>query len=159
MVEVKDRIQVGDRIQGDEAVIAAQACGGIATAVSAAPVASKPRELFSLDRPDALVWTAPHPKEGSHILTTAAEMSRLWLEHSGCLGDLPEVDFEQEMVLAVFAGEGLFREVPCIERVKQGTMEVLVYVSRLSRPWIKRNPMSVLRVPRTLLPVRFVYLS
>lgn len=158
MVEVKDRIRLdGGAIAAP--TIVPPTSDGIATAASSPLDAPRLQELFSLDRPHALAWEAPHPTAGSHVLATAAELSRLWLDHGGCLSALPEVDFERDMVLAVFAGEGLFREVPNIERVKQGASEVVAYVSRLSRPWIKRNALSVLRVPRTALPVRFVYLS
>jgi len=96
---------------------------------------------------------------GCVALKSESELSCLWAEHRGAIADLPAVDFERSMVLGVFAGAGFFREVPSIERVKVLADEVVVYVSRFSRSWSKHNAKAVIQVPRTELPVRFVYLS
>jgi len=106
-----------------------------------------------------LNWNAPHPVMGCVALKSESELSGLWAEHRGAIAELPAVDFERSMVLGVFAGAGFFREVPSIERVKVLADEVVVYVSRFSRSWSKHNAKAVIQVPRTELPVRFVYLS
>ncbi len=112
-----------------------------------------------INRQQSLSWTAPSPVAGCIAVKAADALSQLWVEHRGAIADVPSVDFEQSMVVAVFAGEGFFREVPSIERVKVLADEVVVYVSRFSRPWSKHNAKAVIQVPQTALPVRFVYLS
>lgn len=106
-----------------------------------------------------LRWNAPHPVASSVALKTAVELEKLWDNQGGAIADVPAVNFEKSMVLAVFAGEGFFREVPSIERVKFSADEVVVHVSRFSRPWSKHNAKAVIQVPQTELPIRFVYLS
>ncbi len=112
-----------------------------------------------VNRQQSLNWSAPSPVAGSVAVKTADALGQLWVEHQGAIADVPCVDFEQSMVLGVFAGEGFFREVPSIERVKLLADEMVVYVSRFSRPWSKHNAKAVIEVPTTELPVRFVYLS
>ncbi len=111
------------------------------------------------NRQQSLNWAAPSPVAGCVAVKTAEFLGQLWTEHGGEIADAPAVDFEKSMVLAVFAGEGFFREVPSIERVKVLADEMVVYVSRFSRPWSKHNAKAVIEVPQTELPVRFVYLS
>lgn len=170
-VRVRASIHLGElRVMAE---VQNRVCGGVAVAlnqsIGAVEVASGAEDQFAksltipttgwVNRPQALGWNAPHPVEGCVALKTVAELGQLWEEQGGTIADLPTVDFEHSMVLAVFAGEGFFREVPSIERVKVLADEVVAYVSRFSRPWSKHNAKAVVQVPRQTLPVRFVYLS
>ncbi len=103
-----------------------------------------------------LPWTAPHPQAGQHGFQSLEAMAQVWLLHGGDPTQLPKVNFDQSMAIAIFAGEGCFREIPSIDRVKFTTDEVLVYVSHFIRPWSTLNPMAVIQVPRLDLPIRFV---
>ncbi len=130
-----------------------------AVITKAAPRSKFPQSKTSGFAKQVLNWSAPSPVAGSVALKSEAALAQVWAEHQGLEAELPQVDFEQSMVLAVFAGEGFFREVPSIERVKVLANEVVVYVSRFSRPWSKHNAKAVVQVPASALPVRFVYLS
>ena len=111
------------------------------------------------DRQPSLHWSAPTPVAGQVVIKTEAALSQLWLAHGGATADQPKINFEQFMIVGIFAGAGFFREVPSIDRVKVLADEVVVYVSRFSRPWSKRNAQAVVQIPQTDLPVRFVSLS
>ena len=152
--------EVQELVRSDAAVSLSNALSATGVEAGKQFVARFPRAANATEhRQQRLNWNAPHPVMGCAALKSSAELSGLWAEHQGAIADLPTVDFEKSMVLAVFAGAGFFREVPSIERVKVLADEVVVYVSRFSRPWSKHNAKAVIEVPRTELPVRFVYLS
>lgn len=156
MAEVQARV----RSNGAVALAESREATGVVAEAEAQFVTPFPLAVSAAShRQQSLNWAAPSPVAGCVAVKTADALSQLWLEHRGAIADLPNVDFEQSMVLGVFAGEGFFREVPSIERVKVLADEVVVYVSRFSRPWSKHNAKAVIQVPQTELPIRFVYLS
>lgn len=162
MAEVQELVRIPELTDGQGtneafAEVAVVTTGGLIT--DCAVGAAFPRSATSGFAQQSFPWSAPYPVAGAVALKTTAELETVWAEHRGLDSALPQVDFERSMVLAVFAGEGFFREVPCIERVKVLADEVVVYVSHFSRPWSKHNAKAVVQVPRQELPVRFVYLS
>lgn len=52
-----------------------------------------------------LTWTGQHAVAGQQVFRTATELEQAWTADGGDKAALPKVDFEKEMVLAVFAGE------------------------------------------------------
>ena len=52
----------------------------------------------------SLTWTGQHEAAGQQVFRTAAELEKAWVADGGDKAQLPAVDFEKEMVLAVFAG-------------------------------------------------------
>lgn len=53
----------------------------------------------------SLTWTGQHEVAGQQVFRTAAELEKAWVADGGDKAQLPAVDFEKEMVLAVFAGQ------------------------------------------------------
>jgi hypothetical protein len=51
-----------------------------------------------------LAWAGAHEQPGQFAWRTAAEFEKAWVADGGAKENLPAVDFEKEMVLAVFAG-------------------------------------------------------
>lgn len=107
---------------------------------------------------EALSWEAPHPQTGRHVFRTLEEMAQVWLLHGGDAMALPPVNFDQFTVLAVFSGEGSFRECVSINRLKYQPDSLDAYVCSYTRPWTVTNAMSVIRIAKTEQPVRFITL-
>ena len=51
-----------------------------------------------------LAWAGVHQQPGQFVWRTAAEFEQAWVADRGAKEKLPAVDFDKEMVLAVFAG-------------------------------------------------------
>ncbi|NJM58239.1 MAG: hypothetical protein HC857_13475 [Synechococcales cyanobacterium RU_4_20] len=107
----------------------------------------------------ALDWSAPHPQAGCHVFRGLEDMARLWGLHGGDVMDLPSVNFQANLVLAVFGGEGYFRESLTIGRFKHTPEALWVYVFAYTRRWQTINPMSVIQIAKTDKPIRFVRLG
>lgn len=171
MAQVQERVRVADMTAGAAAVLEQPVANMGHGAAADMAVPSQAASLGAFSRPpfpqrvtsglakQSLNWSAPSPVAGAIALKSEAALTQVWADHQGLESELPQVNFEQFMVLGVFAGEGFFREVPAIERVKVLADEVVVHVSRFSRPWSKHNAKAVIQVPQSELPVRFVYLS
>ncbi len=108
---------------------------------------------------NGLGWNAPHPQAGCHVFRKPEEIAQVWRLHGGLGGNVPAVDFQENWVLAVFAGEGRFRESLTIGRVKHTPEAIWVYVCSYTRPWQTTNPMSVIQIAKTDKPIRFVRLA
>ncbi len=107
---------------------------------------------------ETLSWEAPHPQAGCHVFRTLEEMAQVWLLHGGEAIALPQVNFEQFTVLAVFSGEGSFREYTTINRLKYQADMLEAYICSYTRPWTVKNPMSVIQIAKTEQPIRFITL-
>jgi hypothetical protein len=97
---------------------------------------------------DIFRWGAPHPREGSHVFRSREEMARVWEEHGGEPGSMPEVDFDQHMVAAIFEAEGSHKVARAIQHVIPRGKKLYVIFARQVRPWPMKNPASLMRVPR-----------
>lgn len=53
----------------------------------------------------ALTWSHPHAKAEQLVFRSQDELAKVWVADGGKKEDLPKVDFEKEMAIAVFAGE------------------------------------------------------
>jgi hypothetical protein len=53
----------------------------------------------------SLSWTPQHKDEDTMVFRTREEMVKAWTADGGKLEDMPKVDFDKEMVLAVFLGK------------------------------------------------------
>jgi len=97
---------------------------------------------------DIFRWGAPHPREGSHVFRSAEEMSRVWDEHGGVPGRMPEVDFDQHMLVAIFEAAGSHKVARAIQHVIPRGKTLYVIHAKQVRPWPMKNPASLVRVPR-----------
>ncbi len=52
-----------------------------------------------------LSWPGAHSAPEQRVFRTAEELKQAWVADGGAPSNLPPVDFEKEMVLAVFAGK------------------------------------------------------
>lgn len=59
----------------------------------------------SLEIVRSLTWSPAHVKAEQIVFQTQEEMGKVWVADGGKKEDLPQVDFDEEMVLAVFGGE------------------------------------------------------
>jgi hypothetical protein len=97
---------------------------------------------------NVLQWRAKHPRAGTHVFRNAEEMLNVWGAHGGELGGSPKVDFGRYMVVAVFEGEGAYKETRSILRVTHGGGKLWIILEKFSRPWAMINPASVIAIPR-----------
>ena len=83
-------------------------------------------------------------------------MLEVWRSHGGNDDKLPRVDFDKEMVLAVFLDEGSYRrEVPYIRNIEREENELVVTIGRFTHAFNVMNPSSAFTISRSDLPVRF----
>jgi hypothetical protein len=102
--------------------------------------------LWALD--NLLPWYVPHPKESKHVLRSKVEAETLWKEQGGEDGEMPAVDFDHSMVVAVFEGEGEYTTSHTIRRVIHHEGKVWVLVGQHAGLFPMTNPASVIVVPR-----------
>lgn len=108
---------------------------------------------------------ADYPDQQGIVIGSPAEWEELWEQlHRYTIPRpaLPEVDFTQHTVLAVFAGEkpsgGYTIQV---ERITQTDQTVIVYVTETApgprdiTTMMITYPYQVVKIPHTSLPVRF----
>lgn len=97
---------------------------------------------------DLLTWEAEHPRAGMHVIRSRRELAELWIRHGGADGAIPDVDFEAQMVVAIFLDEGSYRRSPGIQRIDVVGNEIRIYYAFSERPWAMINPSSVVKVAR-----------
>jgi hypothetical protein len=97
---------------------------------------------------DLLQWRVPHPRAGRYVFRSLDEMATVWAAHGGVPEAMPNVAFDQRMVVAVFMDEGSYKTVLGVERVLHHAGKVWIVVGESSRPWSMINPASVISVPR-----------
>lgn len=95
------------------------------------------------------------------VVRDASAWQALWRRHAGASG-VPEVDFQREMVVAVFAGAAGTRRTVRITRVdRAGGRLVVLYVLQETRPLPPGEGVPgsaayhIVAVPRSPLPVVF----
>ncbi len=93
----------------------------------------------------------------------AAAWNELWRRHVGTAArPAPAVDFEREMVIAVFAGESVWSNGLVIIRVVRDVDRLVVYYALadmkplpISQNVVPAMPFHIVRVPRSATPVWF----
>jgi hypothetical protein len=101
---------------------------------------------------------------GRSVVRTEADWLALWRRHGGSAGGAaPRVDFSRDMVIGVFAGEVRGQAAIGIARITREPDRLVVwYTYRDTRPIptaessVPSAPFSIIRLPRSSLPVSFV---
>lgn len=101
------------------------------------------------------------------VARTEADWLALWRRHGGPAGGAaPQVDFNRDMVVGVFAGEVRGPAAIAIVRVTREPDGLVVwYTFRDTRPTpaaesgVPSTPFSIVRLPRSSLPVSFVQIK
>ena len=75
-------------------------------------------------------------------------MRCVWLQHGGEPDELPRVDFNQKMVVAMFVNAGEYTEVQRIQEVIVVGNRIEVRHSKFNGDVTTINPCSVIAVPR-----------
>jgi hypothetical protein len=112
------------------------------------------------------IWGGPGDPSDRVILDAAA-VEEIWAQFKPDVGKpapLPGVDFENEMILATFAGQkptgGYFTE---IKAVRDSGKEIQVHVTETEPPsdvsviTVLTHPYHIVKIPRTDKPVTFVH--
>jgi len=98
------------------------------------------------------------------VVRNNADWLALWRRHGGPAGGAaPTVDFSRDMVVGVFAGEVRGPAAIAIVRVTREPNRLVVwYTFKDTRPMpaaesgVPSTPFSIIRLPRSSLPVSFV---
>jgi hypothetical protein len=93
----------------------------------------------------------------------AAAWTELWRRHVGTAArPAPAVDFEREMVIAVFAGESVWSNGLAIIRVVRDVDRLVVHYAMedmkslpISQAVVPAMPFHIVRIPRSTVPVWF----
>ncbi|MBI3998833.1 MAG: hypothetical protein HY355_07345 [Armatimonadetes bacterium] len=98
-----------------------------------------------------------------YVIRDAAAWKDLWQRHAGAsMRPIPAVDFERDMVIALFGGESRApRALTVVRIVREGDALVVYYTQGETRPVTDTDglaptvPYQIVRVGRSPLPVRF----
>ncbi len=78
----------------------------------------------------AFAWES-HAGRGEYVFKTRDEMTRVWQQDGGKPDRMPKVDFEQELVLAVFAGQkqgtGHRIKIEAVAKPEKGKDGIVLY--------------------------------
>jgi len=72
----------------------------------------------------------------------------LWQKQGGAANEMPHVDFDTEMVAAIFLDEGSYEQAPGIQRIERVGNTVTIYYKFFETLWSMLNPCSVVKLPR-----------
>ncbi len=97
------------------------------------------------------------------VIRDAVEWAALWRRHAGAsLRPMPAVDFDREMVIAVFAGTIQSPHVVSVARIVPESGRLVVWYTLMDRRPLPdgegvtpSTPFVVVRLARSPLPVRF----
>lgn len=104
-----------------------------------------------------LKWYAPNPKQGNHVFRTKDEMSVVWASHDGDPNELPEVDFDTQMVVAMFLDAGEYEESPGLKTIMKVGDQIEVRYTMNRSPFSKVfNPCVAVAIPKQSGEVTFV---
>ncbi len=110
-----------------------------------------------------LAWPGQHEQPGQSAYRTPDEFKAAWVADGGAPADLPKVDFDREMVLAVFSGQKNTggHAVKIEQVIDNGSAVVAIF--RMTSPGpddmvtqALTYPSSVVVVPKRESPVTFI---
>lgn len=105
----------------------------------------------------ALTWPAAHKDAGALVFRSQEELQKVWVADGGKADELPKVDWDQEMVLAVFMGEkptgGFSVRIEKVVRLAGGEPETLAAICRCRSPGADEEVTQALTCPAHVVVV------